>query len=189
MKKITWIIFVTWLVLTYSLSANAMNHEKMKNIAWGTGMMWNMEMMKSCPVYKNMTEEEKTKFDSMTMEEKKAFMHSKMWSWAMMWSGSMMNSNWHKMWNWMKMGNNKSMTKINDTLNKFFEKLDKEEIDNVKKIETLEKVIAKIDTILADTSLVETKKTIYNHIKHLIEQKIQEIEWTDIELDWLLEIN
>lgn len=202
MKKIGWLLLITWLL--FSASTYAMNHNGMWSMWTGTGswMIGNLEMMKSCPTYQSMTEEEKVKFESMTNEERRSYMHSKMWSGTMMGSGRMMGNmkHWMMMWNWAKMwsgakmnwymnSNNKVYAKLHDTLNKFYEKLDKEVTDDAKKIDTLKKINTKIDTILADTSLSETKITVYNHIKHLIELKINEIETTDVDLDWLLQIN
>lgn len=201
MKKISWLLLITWLL--FSVSTYAMNHNGMWNMwNWtGSWMMWSLEMMKSCPTYQNMTEEEKVKFESMTQEERRTYMQSKMGTWAMMWSGRMMGNmkhlmmwSWVKMWsgasmNWYMNSNNKAYTKLHDTLNKFFEKLDKEVTDDAKKIETLKKINTKIDTILTDSSLSQAKITVYNHIKHLIKLKINEIETTDVDLDWLLQIN
>jgi len=195
MKKISWILLIVWLVLTYALSTNAMYHQNIGNgmwwawMMWSGTMMWSMEMMKSCPTYKNMTDEEKLKFDSMTMTEKMSYMQSKMWSGTMMGKWWMMMWSWSNMWNWNMNSNSKSYVKLHNSLNKFYEKLDKEVTDNAKKIETLEKINTKIDTILLDSNLSETKKEIYNHIKYLIELKINEIETTDFDLDWLLQIN
>lgn len=161
-------------------------------------------MVENCKMIKGMSDEEKTKLKAMTKEEFMSYMKDKMWTmkwgcgcnkdgkkWEMkhkMWMGS-----WSMMWKKMGMNgmmnwNNKAIMKIHETMNKFFEKLDKE-TDSAKKIEKLNKIIVKVDKILADTTLSQTKKQIYTHIKHMLEQKIEEIESEDLDLDWLLENN
>lgn len=96
---------------------------------------------------------------------------------------------WDMNWNWMMNRNNKTIIKINDSLNNFFDKLDKEVTDNTKKIEKLNMINSKIDTILTNTTLTDTKKQIYTHIKNMILEKINEIDSSDINLDWLLNTN
>lgn len=163
-------------------------------------------MLENCKMMKNLTDDEKTKLKAMTKEELVTYMKEKMWTWTMNWGcgckkdwkmwgmkNHMWMWSWTKMWNWMGMNgmmnsNNKAFTKVNESLNKFFEKLDKE-TDSAKKIEKLNKIIVKVDKILADTTLSQVKKQIYTHIKHMLEMKIEELDGEDLDLDWLLENN
>lgn len=180
MKKITLPLLVAWLVLTSSTFA--MNHGE-KNY----DKMWNM--WKSCDMMQNMTEEERIQF-----------IQSKMWSWyTMSWSCinkwkmwdimKNMKWKWQMMWSWMMMWNNKVMSAVHTKVMSFFDKLDKEVTDNVKKVDILKKIDAKITTILKDSSLTSAKKAVYTHIQHMIQMRIDELESIDIDLDWLLNIN
>ncbi len=182
----------------------AMSHdEKMEYMLTKFGVDF---MLENCKMMKSLTEEEKTKLKAMTKEELLTYMKDKRWTWAMMWKWDCMKDwkmwgmknhmwmwSWTKMWNWMGMtwmmnSNNKAVMKAHESINKFFVKLDKT-TDNAKKVDTLNKIIVKVDKLLADTTLSNTKKQVYTHIKHMLELKLEEIEATDVDLDWLLEIN
>ncbi len=191
MKKITLPLLVAWLVLTSSTFA--MNHGWMNY-----DKMWNM--WKSCGMMKNLTDEEKDNLKDMSKEERMQYIQSKMWSGSTMsWScmnkwkmwDMMKNKMWkgNMMWSWAMMWNNKVMSVVHTKVTAFFEKLDKEVTDTAKKIEILKKIDTKITTILADTTLTSAKKAVYMHIQHMIQMKIDELESTDIDLDWLLNIN
>lgn len=193
MKKITLPLLIVWLVATSS--AFAMNHSEMNNNMGGNQMQW-----KSCSQMQNLTQEEKDSLKDMSKEDRMQLMQSKMWSGATM-SGSCMNKwkmgdmmknmkgKWQMMWSWMMMWNNKIMSAVHAKVTAFFDKLDKEVTDNAKKIEILKKIDAKITTILTDSTLSSAKKAVYNHIQHMIQMKIEELDSSDVDLDWLLNIN
>ncbi len=187
-KKVLLPIAIWVLVLTSAVSYAASTG------SIDTTLQWKWFWHRGWFAMQSLTTEQKTKLDSLTTrEEKDAYIKSIVWTWVLnnnfkMWKW-MWKKAWFERWEWRWMERNVWMTKLHKSLEIFFVKLDKDYTDNTKKTEVLNKVVTKIDSLLSDTTLSESKKRVYTHLKDKINKRIDSIEAEWINIDSILNVN
>jgi len=165
---------------------------------------WNIdESGKNQPPMMQLTEEEKTKLESMTDAEKKAFMESKFGTWMLNKGGEKMWQKWDKSSTWATVKSEKKTWKkdqykqklstnnqnaADNLYNKYVDKIGTQSTSD--QITFIDNFLTKVDTAITkiwNSSYSDTTKEKYNnllnYLKLSFEEKKTELNWDSSDSD------